>query len=112
MFIFLIKEVREEKGITQKELAEMTGLSRNYIAELENNKKKNASFETILKIAEALNVDIRKIYVAVSDIEMLRKEMHRRMDEYGINSPEVLEVSQIIDKLVVLKMEEKGFDKI
>lgn len=112
MFIFLIKEIREEKGMTQQELADKIGISRSYIADIENNKKKNASFETILKIAEVLNVEIRKIYVAVSDIEMLRKEMHRRIDEFGINSEEVLKVSTLIDELVVLKMEEKGFDKI
>lgn len=108
MFIFLIKEAREEKGVSQKELSEAVGISRSYLTELENNKKRNVSFETILKISNVLNEDIRKIYVAVSDIEILREEMHRRIEKYGIDSEEVLKVSKILDKLVVLKMENNG----
>ena len=38
MFIFLIKEAREEKGVSQKELSEAVGISRSYLTELENNK--------------------------------------------------------------------------
>ena len=73
MFIFLIKEIREKKGITQEELSKKSGISRNYIAELENNKKNNPSFKTIYKIATALGVEIRQIYVAIGDI--INKEL-------------------------------------
>lgn len=105
MFIFLIKEIREEKQITQEELSKRTGISRNYIAELENNIKVNASFETIYKISQGLGVEIREIYVATSDIESLRKLLHKSIDETGINSKETLKISHLLDKLINLKME-------
>lgn len=105
MFIFIIKEVREELGITQEELSKRTGISRNYIAELENSKKVNPSFETIFKIAQALGVEIRKIYVAISDIDKLKEELYIAIDKYGINAPETLKISELIDKLVNLKMQ-------
>ncbi len=105
MFIFIIKEVREEKGITQKEVAEKLNISQSYLSEIENNKKKNVSFELIFHICNILNVEIRKIYIAVSDIDALKNEMYRRIDEYGINAPETMKISQIIDKLVNLKMQ-------
>ena len=108
MFIFLIKEKREEKGITQEELAEMTGLSQNYISDLENNKKKNPTLEAIHKISLALNENIRNLFIATSDIETLREMMHESIDKNGINSEETLKISHLIDKLVVLKMEENG----
>lgn len=105
MFIFLIKEIREERGVTQKELAELTGISQNYLSCIENNKKRNVNFEIILRISKALNIGIERIYITTSDIPELKEEMYRRIDKYGINSEETLKVSKIIDKLVVLKME-------
>lgn len=33
-----IKEVRQSKGISVRKLAEMTGISKTYISDLENNK--------------------------------------------------------------------------
>lgn len=108
MFIFIIKEVREEKGISQKDLAEKLNISQSYLSEIENNKKKNVSFELILHICNILNVEIRKIYIAVSDIDALKNEMYLRIDEFGINAPETLKISQLIDKLVNLKMQNEA----
>ena len=38
------------------------------------------------------------------DIENLKEEMYRRINKYGIDSKEVLEVSQVIDLLINIKM--------
>lgn len=108
MFIFIIKEVREEKGISQKDLAEKLNISQSYLSEIENNKKKNVSFELVFNICDILNVEIRKIYIAVSDIDELKNEMYLRIDKYGINAPETMKISQIIDKLVNLKMQNEA----
>lgn len=108
MFIFLIKEIREQKGMTQEELAKKTGISRNYITELENNKKENPSLKTMHKIAIALNKKITDIYVANSDTEELKKLMYKSIEETGINSKETLKISRIINKLIMMDMEEKG----
>lgn len=103
MFIFLIREIRKEKHITQKELSKRTGISRSYIAELESSIKVNPSFETIYKIAQALEVEISKIFVAVSDIEEARIILYDSMDENGVNSKEALKISHLIDKHINLQ---------
>lgn len=103
MFIFLIREIRKEKHITQKELSRRTGISRGYIAELESSTKVNPSFETIYKIAQALEVEITEIFVAVSDIEEARIMLYDSMDKKGINSKEVLKISHLIDKYINLE---------
>lgn len=108
MFIFLIKEIRKENGISQEELARRSGVSRNYIAELENNKKKNPSLKTIHKIAVALNKKITEIYVASSDIEELKELMYKSINETGMNSQGTLKISHLIDRLILIDMEEKG----
>ena len=63
-----VRELRQERGMTQERLAELTGLSRNQIQNIEhsrNNKsdergkkgRANPRLDTIWKIAYALQVD-------------------------------------------------------
>ena len=50
-----IKAVRESKKLTQEQLAEITGLTNNYISNIERNHSK-PSIETLLRICNALEV--------------------------------------------------------
>ncbi|MBQ6884362.1 MAG: helix-turn-helix transcriptional regulator [Clostridia bacterium] len=58
-----IKRYRKEKGITSAELADLTGLSHDFIRQLQSNSKKtyNFSVETFYKISVALNVSLDKL---------------------------------------------------
>lgn len=56
-----IKELRTQKGIYQKDLAENIGISSNYLSELEHNKF-DIRFGLLLEIAKKLNVDIEDLY--------------------------------------------------
>ena len=55
-----IRKYRKEKGITSAELAEITGLSHDFIRQLQSNSKKtyNFSVETFYKISVALGVSM------------------------------------------------------
>ena len=57
-----IKEIREKKGIKQRELAELTGLSVGYMCHLEKGSRKNPSYNTMVSIANALNENITKVF--------------------------------------------------
>ena len=50
-----IKNIRNEKKITQEELAEMAEISVGYISNIETAKKK-VSLTTIIKICNALDI--------------------------------------------------------
>lgn len=50
-----IKEKRNEAKITQEALAELVGISVDYLSKLETEKRTNLSVATLLKIAHALN---------------------------------------------------------
>ncbi len=104
MFVFVIKNIREKKNITIYRLSKITGISRPYLTQLENNKKFNPSLATMYKIANALEVKVDDLFYSELDIDSLKEEMYRRIDEYGIGSKEVMEVSQIIDLLINVKM--------
>ena len=103
MFVFVIKNVRKSKNITLYRLVKITGLSYSYLSELENNKVYNPSLKTMYSIAKALDVKVDDLFYSELDIETLRDEMHSRIDQFGINSKEVMEVSQVIDLLINVK---------
>jgi XRE family transcriptional regulator of biofilm formation len=96
--------LRTSKNITLYKLSKETGLSRTYLRNLENNKTFNPTINVLEKIAVALNVNIKQLFYSLNEIEPLRKEMYRRINIYGLDSKEVMEVSQIIDLLINVKL--------
>lgn len=50
-----IKQLRNEKGLTQDVLSGLAGIARSHLAMIENGSKK-ANLETLCKIASALNM--------------------------------------------------------
>ena len=57
-----VKELLEEKGITQKKLAELAGVRESTISDIVRGSRTVINFEHLSKIATALEIsDIRKI---------------------------------------------------
>ncbi|QQR98634.1 MAG: helix-turn-helix transcriptional regulator [Sphingobacteriales bacterium] len=52
-----IKEARKERNLTQEELGELVGVQKAQISKIENSVK-NARFETIMKVFEALGAKV------------------------------------------------------
>ena len=104
MFVFVIKQIREKKNITIYRLSKLTGINRPYLTQLENNKKFNPSLKIMSKIANALDVKIDDLFYSELDIDNLKEELNNRIDKYGLDSKEVMEISQIIDLLINVKM--------
>ena len=52
-----IKEARENKKLTQLELSEKLGISRNYISDLENDRN-TPSVKTLARISIELDMDL------------------------------------------------------
>lgn len=65
-----LRGILKERGIEQRQLAEMTGLSVRTISELVNNKMKHYPKKALEKIASVLDIDdINKIITFVDDID-------------------------------------------
>ena len=56
-----IREVRESKGMSQYRLAEITGITRSTINRYETGSIQKISFDNLLRICEALEIDIKEI---------------------------------------------------
>lgn len=52
-----LKIVRKHRGLTQKELADLSGLSRPYLTEIETGKK-DGSIRAMKTLADALKVEL------------------------------------------------------
>lgn len=58
-----IKKFRKEKGYTQQKLSEEAGISIDYLAEIESEKrKKSFSLAVLGRIADVLEVDIKNFF--------------------------------------------------
>lgn len=65
--------IREARGISKAGLAKVDGLSASYITQLEKGRRTNPSTETLVNLAEALQVDPRALYFAPSVDDLLNE---------------------------------------
>ena len=107
MIIFVIKNLRTQKNITLDDLSNKSNISASYLSKLENNKITNCSVKTLEKISDALKVNIKDLFYSKFDIDNLEEKLNEMINEYGINSKEVLEISQLIDLLLNIINKEK-----
>jgi len=78
----IIKKVRKERGLTQKQLGERLGISQAAIGQFESNKA-NPKIDTIQKIADALNVSLNDLIPDV--FEQKTQEGHElRATDYSV----------------------------
>lgn len=74
-----IKKIRELKGITQKDLAEKSNISRGYLISIEKGKK--PSIEVLYSISNALNVTLNALLESESEIQSLQKDTEKNILE-------------------------------
>ena len=55
--VFRLKEIREKQGISQVKLAQMSGVSRPVIINMEKDGGATVKTDTILDLARALQID-------------------------------------------------------
>ncbi|MGP0584392.1 helix-turn-helix domain-containing protein [Paenibacillus timonensis] len=88
-----IRAIRNAKGLTQQNLADLSGLDYRYIGAIERGER-NFSIDTLEKVLVALKIPISEL--AYSDIEQSEKESVRREAiDHFIASTEGLTEEQI-----------------
>lgn len=79
-----IKYYREKINMSKSELARKIGVSPSYITMLENGDKKNPSMEILLKLSNALNVNITELTdIDDSFYKVLANSESKEISKYG-----------------------------
>jgi len=70
-----IKQIRDELGLTQGQLANGSSVSQGYLSQLENGEVKNPSAAVLLRVAQAMQVDPDELFEAAGypTVRMLRQ---------------------------------------
>lgn len=68
-----LKEYREKKGISQVQLAQLSGVSRGTIWALENDNAKTTTTRTLAKLADALGTTVGHIFFS-DNVQQLNNE--------------------------------------
>lgn len=102
MYVFVIKQVRKNKGFSVNKLSKKTNLSEAYIKDLEGNRKYNPTMETLGKIADALEVNVKELFYTKLDLADLKEELNARTEMFGLHSIETDEISKVVDLVMNL----------
>ena len=83
-----IRQLREEKELSLNKLAEIAGISKAYLSQLENNVSKQPSAEILFKIATALGTTIadlleKPVRVYSDDFQEVPEGLRKLIDEQG-----------------------------
>ena len=85
-----IKELREQSGISQQKLAEMLGVSRPTISQIESEERK-ISADELIKLAAIFNLSIESLLDSEKQPEVILKEGRKekkRQPQIRINVPQ------------------------
>lgn len=106
LYVFVIKDIRQQKGISLFQLSEKANVSVAYLNELELNKKNNPSLTTLYKIAKALDVNVKDLFYTNSDINYLKNELDKQINIFGLQSAQVAQISKVIDLISAFELKE------
>jgi transcriptional regulator with XRE-family HTH domain len=66
-----LREIRKQRGLSQERLAELTGLSTNYVGEMERGLKA-PGLPVIVRLARALDVSVNDLLRGFTDANIRR----------------------------------------
>jgi len=61
-----IKYYRKLKNLTQEALSEISGISKDYLSEIERGKK-NPSLKRLIIIAKSMNIEVYKFFLPITE---------------------------------------------
>lgn len=81
MFVFIVKDIREEKGYALEYVADKAEVTTDYLERLEENELNDTSLSKLYKIYRVLEIDITELYYSIYDYEKVREKMHSAIDD-------------------------------
>lgn len=87
-----IRNYRNNLGLSQEKLAELSGCHPTYIGQIERGEK-NATLESVEKISSALNIPLSKLFEKLSETEASQRSIPLECYEFlSSKSPQEQEI--------------------
>ncbi len=75
-----LKSLRKSKGLTQEKLAELCGISVQYLGDVERGKA-NATINVLGKIAQALGISVAELF-DTAEFQLSTEDLRKLMSDY------------------------------
>ena len=112
-----IREIREELGLTQDQLASRAGISKGFLSDVENNKR-NLSSKNVLGIANAVGTSVDYLLrgataeMAISQEPIvIPPELSRAAEELGLTYSQAIDVLEA-HRSVIARRSHTGLRKL
>ncbi|SDT66644.1 Helix-turn-helix domain-containing protein [Mucilaginibacter mallensis] len=104
----ILREARDLKKLSLREVEVQSGISNAYLSQLENDKIKKPSANTLYKLSELFHITFDDLMVAAGIVEQ-GKEERKRPVHYAFNSDDLTpeEEQALIDYLKFLRYQQK-----
>lgn len=98
-----ISEIRKSRGYNLSELADKSNISKSYLSNLERDFNQNPSIQVLIKIAQALEVDLETLLEPLFELNeepVLEKEwleLATAIKETGLNKENIQQYKLLIE---------------
>ena len=94
-----IQKIRKEKGLTAEKLAEASGITTNYMREIENDRR-TPSVSTLVDVANALEITANELLCDLinKNEEIILNDITRKMK--GLNHKHLSLISSVVETMI------------
>lgn len=99
-----IKELRKDRGMSAKELADKIGVTPAYISQLENGKKANPTYDILQGLQKALHDKLEDVYEIKKesveesdDVHLITKKYitNNAIEKFGVYETDILSTKEL-----------------
>jgi len=103
----ILKQARELKRLSLREVEIQSGVSNAYLSQLENDKIKKPSANTLYKLAELFNINFDDLMVAAGIVEKKKEVKHEGHFAFSSENLTPNEEKELIEFLKYLRFKNK-----
>lgn len=105
-----LKETRELRTLTLREVEKVTGISNAYLSQLENDKIKNPSASILYKLSSILKIELNTLLAAAGVIEKSSTESDKLLNSIAFSSENLTreEEQALLDYLKYIRYHKKN----
>lgn len=95
-----VRTYRRKYGLTQEKLADLSGLSINFISRLERTDSQNVSLKTLCKIADAFHISLSQLVGGINEPKRLTSVDRLTLELYHLPEEQATQLTQAFEIII------------